>query len=254
MRIFIVLILLLGLTGCQTMTALDLKPKTKQQRFYDDGAVSVASRAETSLAIVAASNAETPNGQRIQLALKVENIGNQPFDIDTSNIRVVSSFPKPIKVYSYDQLAKEERDARNTAIILSAIAGAANSYSAAQASSVTTSGSYNSNTYGPAGSYSTTGNYSSTTYDPLRGQIASDLANQQTSNQINNISQGSDVRQNNLRATILKRTTVFPQSQHAGLFVFDAPALKQNEVRSYKITVNLNGERHTFNLVQQIKK
>lgn len=253
MRIFLIIVILFGLTGCQVMTALDLNPQIEQKRFYDDGAVSIASQAETTVAIVAASNAETPNGQRIQLALKVANIGEQAFDIDTSNIKVHSTLPKPIKVYSYDQLVKEERDARTAAIIISAIAGAANTYSAAQASTVTTTGTYNSNTYGPAGSYNTNGSYSSTTYDPLRGQIASNIAAQQTSNQISNISQGSQNRQNNLKATILKRTTVFPLSQHAGLFVFDAPALKKDEVRNYKVSVTLNNELHTFDLVQRIK-
>lgn len=236
------------------MTALDLTPQLEQQRFYNDGAVAVASKAQNSIALVAVSNSDTPNGQRIQLALKVENIGEQPFDIDTSNIRVVSTLPKPIKVYSYDQLVKEEKDQRNAALIISAIAGVANSYSAAQSSRVTTTGTYNSNTYGPTGSYSTAGSYSSTTYDPLRAQIATNIAAQQTSNQISNITQSSQIRRNNLQATILKRTTVFPQTQHAGLFVFDAPALKQNENRTYKIYININNDIHTFELIQKIRK
>lgn len=248
----LVLIVFSGLAGCQSMTTQTMTPLDDQKQIYVDGLVAVASKNDTSIAMIAATSNEIPNGQRIQLALQVQNLGENSIDIDISNIRVTSPKLKEVKVYSYAELVKEEKQQRAAALIVNAIAGAANVYSASLNSNVNTSGTYNSSTYTPSGTYQTTGTYNSTTYDPLRAQIASNMAANQSANQMNRISNNSDNKLNTLKGSILKRTTVFPGSAHNGMFVFDAPRLKKDETRIYNVQVSIGGELHTFEMLHSM--
>lgn len=252
-RILVIFMAVAVLSGCQAMTRQTLNPLADQKRFYTDGAVTVASERKLSIAMVAANSGETPNGQRIQLALRVINIGKTSFEIDTADIRVSSPQTKPLKVYSYNELVKEEKQQRTAALILTAISGAANAYSAAQNSTVHSSGTYRSTTYGPSGSYQTIGSYNGSYYDPGRAQLASSIATAQTTNQMNNIAANSDRNLSSLKGAILKRTTVFPNSEHGGMFTFDAPRLKKDELRTYNIQILVAGERHSFELIQSWK-
>lgn len=244
---------LLFLSGCQTLTSLNFNKLDNQQQFFIDGGVAVKSLKKYSGITLAASSSETVNGQRISLALKADNHSAQPFDIDTDNIAVKSNYQKPIKVYSFSELVKEETDRRNVQLMLAAISGAANVYSASQSGTSHSTGTYNSSTYGPSGTYTTAGTYNSTTYNPAISQAAVNNANLQTQNQVNNISTTSENRLNNLQSNILKRTTIFPGYSHSGMFVFDAPALKKEEIRKYIVVININYEPHQFELFQRIK-
>jgi len=241
------------LTGCQTLTSLDFNKLEQQQQFYIDGGIAVKSNKETSGITLAASSLESINGQRISLAIKVDNFSSEAFDIDTNNIKVQSNHQKPIKVYSYSELVKEETDRRNLQLMLTAISGAANAISASQVGTTQSAGTFNSSTYGPSGTYNTSGTYNVTTHDSAAARAAVANANIQTQNQIDNISQSSDARLNELKTGILKRTTIFPGYSHSGIFLFDAPALKKEEVRKYLVSVNINGEPHKFELLQTIK-
>jgi len=246
-------LIVIGLfSGCQSMTTQTMTPLADQKQIYVDGLVAVASKKEASIAMIAATSNEIPNGQRIQLALQVQNLGENNIDIDTSNIRVTSPEINEVKVYSYAELVKEEKQQRAAALIVTAIAGAANVYNASVNSNVSTTGTYNSSTFTPGGTYRTTGTYNSTTYDPLRAQIASNMAANQASNQMNNIANNSDNRLNTLKGSILKRTTVFPGSAHNGMFVFEAPRLKKDETRKYNVLVSFGGEQHVFVLLHSM--
>jgi hypothetical protein len=238
------------LTGCQSMTGLEVTPAEGQQRYYQDGSVALVSSQAGSIAAIAAKPEGNPNGQRLNLALRVVNTGEAPFDIDTTQIQVTADTPKPIRVYSHAQLVKEEVDKRNAALFITALAGAANAYSASQAGYVRTSGSYNGRTYGPGGTYSSHGSYSGTYYDPARAQIAGSIASAQTANNIDRIASNSANNVATLDSLILKRTTVFPGQEHSGLFVFDAPPLKKGERRVYRIDVRTGDDVHVFNIVQ----
>jgi hypothetical protein len=242
LRIAFMLAGLALLSGCQ-QTTLELLTVGSQQRFYSDGATAVLSKSPKSVAMVAAQTEPFANGERISLALKVENIGPAPFDIDTANVTVASTKASRHKVHSYDDLVREEKQRATAMLVLSAIAGAANAYSAAQASTVHTSGTFHTS-YG-------SGTYSGTVHDPLRGQIASQLAGAQTSAQMSRIASDAQANIADLRGSILKRTTVFPGTMHGGMFVFDAPPLEQKETRTYFITVAAGEEAHKFQIVQR---
>jgi len=250
----VVIFCLVLISGCQTLTSINFSKLEQQRQFYVDGGVAIQSHKKSSGVTLAASSAETINGQRIALALKADNFSSDAFDIDTRNITIQSNYTKPIKVYSYSELVKEETDRRNLQLMLAAIGGAANAVSASQAGTSHSSGTFNASTYSPSGIYNTIGNYSTTTHNPAVSQAAVANANLQTQNQINNISQSSDNKLNNLKSGILKRTTVFPGYSHSGMFLFDAPPLKANEVRKYLVSVNIDGEPHQFELLQTIKQ
>lgn len=241
------------LSGCQTLTSLNFKKLEQQRQFYIDGGVAIQSLKQASGITLAASSSETLNGQRIALALKADNFSSNAFDIDTRNITIQSNYQKPIRVYSYSELVKEETDRRNLQLMLAAISGAANVVSASNAGTSHSSGTFNASTYGPSGAYNTTGQYNTTTHNPAVSQAAIANANLQTQNQISNISESSNNRLNNLKSGILKRTTIFPGYSHSGMFLFDAPALKKGEVRRYTVSVSVNGEPHQFELLQTIK-
>lgn len=242
MRAALLLALALLLAGCN-QTTLELLNAESQQRLFVDGASAVLSKGVKTAAMVAAQSDPVPNGERISLALQVVNAGDAPFDIDTANVTVASTKASRVKVHSYDELVREEKQKAVAMLVLSAVAGAANAYSAAQASTVTTSGTFNTR-YG-------SGTYSGTVYDPLRGQIASQLASAQTSAQMANIATNAQANLASLRGSILKRTTLLPGTSHGGMFTFDAPALEQKETRTYFITVRAADETHQFQLVQR---
>lgn len=241
------------ISGCQTVTSLNFNQLEQQRQFYIDGGVAIQSLKQASGITLAASSSETVNGQRIALAMKADNFSSNSFDIDTRNITIQSNYQKPIKVYSYSELVKEETDRRNLQLMLAAISGAANIVSASNAGTSHSSGTFNASTYGPSGAYNTSGQYNTITHNPAVSQAAIANANLQTQNQISNISQSSDHRLKNLKSGILKRTTIFPGHSHSGMFLFDAPALKKDEVRKYIVSVNVNGEPHQFELLQTIK-
>lgn len=240
------------LGGCQS-TALELTALDTQRQFFSDGAVAVASPMDHTLALLAASGEDQPNGERIKLLLQIENTGPDAFDIDTANVRVHSDKRSSLKVFTYDDLVKEEKQRAVAAAIIVGIAGGINSYNAAQASTVRTSGTYQSHTSTSYGSVSTTGNYSGTVHDPLRGQIAMSVANAQTSATLTSISQRTDANLSYLKGTVLKRTTLFPGTRHGGEITFEAPALNQKEERTYFITVTAGADTHQFRLTQKWK-
>ncbi|MEL7429917.1 MAG: hypothetical protein AAFN43_07940 [Pseudomonadota bacterium] len=234
------------------MTNVGFVPIEQQQEFFLDGGMAIKSRKVNSSAILATTDPQSPNGERIKLAVSVLNTGSEHFTLDTSDIKVISNHKKPIKVYSYDELVKEEIDRRNTMLVLAAISGAANAYSASQAGTSYTSGNFQSNTLSSSGyNYNTNGTFNSTTYDPYKAQIAQQQANAQSQQNIQNIQGRSETKLSDLRSGILKKTTVFPGATHFGIIVFDAPPLKPDELRNYKLQLTLNGEVHIFELAQK---
>lgn len=253
-KIFILCVTFFVLAGCQTLTQIDFEPIQPQQKFFVDGGVAVKSSKAKSGVILAANSQETINGQRIQLALGVINTGQQEFTIDTENLVVESYSGERFKVYSYAELVKEEVDRRNLQLVLAAISGAANAYSASQAGTSHSSGTFRSSTTNNSGNmYSTSGTFSSTTHDPYKSQIAQQQASIQSANNIRAISDRTSSNLATLKSSILKKTTVFPSSSHSGLVVFDAPPLKKGEIRKYTLILDVADEKHRFTLAQTIQ-
>lgn len=131
-----------------------------------------------------------------------------------------------------------------------------------QASYASTSGTYNSNTTGNFNAYgtrsnvygnynaTTTGTYSGWTYNPAAGQAAAAAVNAKTDVDMARLqAQGQDAL-NEAARTMLKQTTVFPQSSHGGQIVlgeFEVPEAGT----TLELTARVQGEIHIFQFTQQ---
>lgn len=242
---------LIFFSGCQSMTSLRFDKLTNQKEYFLDGATALASSKSKSEITLLASGDNVPNGERISLAVNIFNQGSEEFVIDTRNFKISSDHKKPIHIYSYAELVKEETDRRNLQLVLNAVGGAANSYTASQAGTSYTSGTFNANTSSSSGtSYLTNGSYSSQTYDPYKAQAAQAQVRANTENTARSIQKEREANLARLETAILKKTTIFPGMAHSGIIVFDAPPIKNDEFRTYKISVLVGDEKHEFLITQ----
>ena len=152
-----------------------------------------------------------------------------------------------MRIYSYEELVDEAEDDRNTRLVIAALAGAANSISAANAGYVNTTGSYSA--YGPYGG-SSYGTYSATTYDPYRAQLAQQSAANQTSANIAAIEADGERSLQALSNTIIKDHTILPGEWYGGSVVLATPPKSDSGAAEYRIGVQVGGEAYTFKVAQ----
>ena len=254
MRFSVLLVsVLVLLTGCQTMTSLNLVPQTAQETSYVEGQAAIKSVKADSTVVLSSAFREIENGSRIDVVVNVRNSSNSSFILDTSAFTITSPSTGPLKVYTYDELVAEQKKKANSAAALAAFAGAMDMMAASYSGYQTTTGTYGGTSYGSyGGSVYTSGTYSATTYNSAAAQQAINAASDRTTANIQNIQQSSAATLQNLKNNILKKTTMEPGMWYGGLTRFEAPELKKDESRLYTLVVRVGGDTHTFELRQQI--
>lgn len=128
-----------------------------------------------------------------------------------------------------------------------ALNGAAQSINAANAGNTYHSGTYNTSYYGNNTGYigSGYGSYSGYSYNPAASFQAQAAVNAQTQASMANIEAQTANSLNELSATILKKSTVFPQSIYGGYITLEklpAPETTSEIV----IKISFAGEEHEF--------
>lgn len=237
------------LSGCAapkdtfSMTAGD-----RQEAVIRDGVPALVSSKRNVVFLRPAATLQR-SGERPRFVVAMLNKGHKPATLRTSDIDVRSIRPAKarLKVYTHTELAEEVESQRNAQLIVGALAGAAGAYSAAQSGYSQTTGSYTRNSaYGT--SY---GSYSATTYNPAAAQSALNANADRTAWNMASIEGQAQDKLHELQATILKDHTVMPGEWHGGVIVFDAPAKADTGAAEYTITLQFDGEEHSFSVIQQ---
>jgi hypothetical protein len=227
--------------GC-AHTVASLQPDPSANVTYVGGVPSVVSRsASTSVAIMPA-NADFEVGERISLTVAVLNSSGQPFDFDVSNISA-SDGNKPVRVYTYDQVAKEIRHSAAVAAFGAAMGAAGRGMQAANAGTTTAYSNGTMQAHNNTGGYAT-GNYqgSTTTYNPAAVATAQAQSNAQTQADMQRI---TAARQSAMGEAggIIRRTTVQPGATYIATAMVDAP---KADPKSLNLRVVIGADVHEF--------
>lgn len=249
------------LAGCATPIRTEPVISDGQERIYRDGLPALVSRKQF-VVLVSPASVVREGKERLRLIVSVANTSTSSFDVDTSNFSAAVD-GRPLKVFTHEEIAQEIKTRQAWAAFAVALGGAMQAASAQQqASYASSSGTYNANTTGNFNAYgtrssvygnynaTTTGTYSGWTYNPAAGQAAAAAVNAKTDADMARLqAQGQDAL-NEAARTMLKQTTVFPQSSHGGQIVlgeFEVPEAGT----TLELTAKVQGEVHTFRFTQQ---
>lgn len=155
-----------------------------------------------------------------------------------------STIDMPLKVYSYEELKKEE-DSRATAqAIAIALGGVGRSMQASNAGYQSGYGSFN--TYSPYGG-PVYGTYNYSGYNYAAAQAAQNAAQAQTNAEIANASAQNRANMDYLNRAIFKDHTLMPGETHGGIVQVQLPSFANSETSMPVIlNVNADGEKHSF--------
>jgi hypothetical protein len=252
MRWFAALALLLLLLGCSRSERISLVANPYQQSLMRDGDPALIST-QKQIVMLRPAAATIRRGERPAFIVAVYNRSNRPTELQVAGITAVQTGltnQAPNHVYTYDELVAETRRKQAWAAVGAAVAGAAGSYSAANAGYSQTYGTYSGRVSGPYSSATMSGTYSSTTYDAGRAYAAQSINNAQTAANLASIQAQGQQRLSELQTTILKDNTVLPGEWVGGMVVLDIPDKTPDGVMHYQTDVHFGNEVHSFTINQ----
>lgn len=218
-------------------------PTDNQTIVYSDGSEAIYSDKEN-LVILSPIGMVQALDDRHHFFIKVMNKSDQNILVGSKHATATlhtQGFGKNIGVWTYEELVEEAERKRNTAMVLTALAGAASAYSAAQSAYSYDSGSFSG--YDNYGGYYT-GSYSGYTYNPGAASTAMTLSSMQTAQNVALIENGLAAELASY-GEVLKLTTLFPGYEYGGVLVFDRLS-KKDYGKSFTITFDLGHEKHNF--------
>jgi hypothetical protein len=216
--------------------------------MYKDGTEAVVSK-KLSVVVVRPSTKTYTSEQRPTFVVSVFNGTDKPIVFSTENISA-SVDGSPLKVFSYDELVEELENTRKRILIAAALAGVAESISAAQAGNQYTYGNFTTRYYGNHGYYgSGYGTYSGYTYNPAAAAQAQAAANAQMNQNFANITSSFNAALFHLSSTILKKETVFPNQWHGGYITLQQGPIPESS-NTLSLKVIFGEEEHNFEFVQ----
>jgi hypothetical protein len=179
------------------------------------------------------------------LAVIAQNVSDQPFNISETSF-AISSSGLALKVYTYSELQKKERNRQAWIAVANGFAAAGNSYSASTAGNNYSYGSYNSRTnatvsgYGTTayGTANTTGTYSGYSYNAGAAYAAQADANRKNQEIFDRSAKDALASAENLEARALKANTVSPGEVVTGQVMLDLP--KKNKKVPVEFVVQIS--------------
>lgn len=239
---------LAGLQGCATYGTLTAVPTNGERSIYKDGRDTLTSVKLNTVAVTPNSD-RVKSGGRGDFTIAVNNGSTADILFSTEDINAQSSsggHAEPLKVYSYDELVAEEKKRQAWAAFAVALAGAANSISAANAGYSHTYGTYSGSAYGSNGTSAYGyGSYSSTTYNYAAAQAAQNAVQADTDARFAELAEQGQANLSRLRSTILKKETIFPGDWHGGVVEVAMPRVSDTP-QEIRLDVNVGGEPHEF--------
>jgi len=215
-RSFGVLLVCAGVAGCASKEVASFRPAGGQQTAIRDGVAALVSRQPNSVVTITPASRDVNSGARPVYVLQVQNLGRQPVTFLVEQVtaaQITAGGERTLRVFNYDQLASEERNAQTGRVVLAALAAGANSYVAG-------------NSY-----------WRQQNAAEQNARLAADVAAAHTNNMAA------------LERTLIKNHTIMPGETYGGALHIQAP---ENEAggKHYVIRVQVGSEYHEIRATQ----
>ncbi|QFR34719.1 hypothetical protein [Ancylobacter sp. TS-1] len=246
MRAVAVLAVTLALAGCVTGERAEFKPSVGQEAIVRDGNPALVSMKPRSVVMVKPAKREMVPGGRPVYVIAAYNAGQESTLLAVSNITVeqmVGGEPiGELKVFTYEDLVREEQARQVMAAILVGVAAGANSAAANNA------GYYNSRStvYTPRGTAVVT----TTSYSPAAANIARNNAAFENAAMTASVVERGRQNLVALENQVLKDNTIMP-GEWVGGQVHIAPPVNNEAGKEYRITVTVGPDVHRVDVAQK---
>ncbi len=229
--------------GCATYGLITATPIENQKAIFKDGKKSLISL-KKNIVIVTPLEDKFSSEQRGDFLIEVKNGLRRDFVFSTDNISAKSTDSEssgeiPLKIFSYEDLVKEEKDRETWETVSAAVQGVSDSIQAQNAGYSKTYGTY---TYGTSGY----GSYSSSTYNYAEAQAARNQAEADSDARFARIVDEDQTNMHDLSSTVLKKETIFPKSWYGGIVKIKLPTITETPGK-LTITIEAGDEHHVFN-------
>jgi hypothetical protein len=178
-------------------------------------------------------------GKRPVYVVAINNLSGAPLQFSVSNLWVGQlaggKVVRALKVYTYEELVREEHNRQVVAAVVTGLAAGANAAAASQA------GYYNANATvsGPRGGVS---NVSIHGYDPTAAAIAQSNAAAQNDAMIASTIENGRRNLDVLEKAVIKDNTLFPGEWYGGQVQFDP--LNDNVGKTIVISIQVGSDLH----------
>ena len=235
------------LCGCNSLETVQFAPSLNQSAIVRDGVPALVSRRDHSIVLVQPALRGEPSTGRVVFVIAVSNLTRQPVDFHVADISALQTTTDgsqtALNVIPYEQLANEERSRAVAAALFTGLAAGANAYSASRAGYGTTYGSINT----PHG----VATYSGTYYSPTAAAIAQANASAQNEAMIANTIEAGQRNMAELQRFVLKDNTLMPGEWIGGQVHISPPYSESGQPKKYTISINVAGDLHQVDVVQQ---
>lgn len=227
---------LLALGACAS--EYTVSPTTTEGVRYADGVPWLKSKKVAGEIVIAPGARKF--SERMSFTVGAKNLSGIPANIGSENFHARTKAGKPLVTYSAAQLEHEVENRANMARLGTALGAGAQAYSAAQPTTVSSTGTV----YG-SGGYA---GYTAQTqiYDPARNAAAQAAINRQAAGNMAAINYAQSSQINQIESGALKTTTLTPNGEVAGYVVVERPEFASSEENAVEVSVDFNGEQHEF--------
>jgi hypothetical protein len=245
MRVVVACVIAASAAGCVSTETVQFRAKAQQEAMVRDGQAALVSRRQKSIVMIRPAAREFRVGSRPVFVVGIHNLTNGPIDFRVVNVeaaQIVNRQSVALKVFTFEELASEERNRQIAAAIIGGLAVAANSYSASQA------GHYNrtSTVSTPRGTYQvhTTG------YSPTAAAIAQSNAAAQNEALIAATIEQGQQNMATLERGVIKDNTLLPREWYGGQLHLQPLASEGEGPKSYMIALRVGSDRHEIEISQ----
>lgn len=225
------------LVGCSSMTLMTYIKKPHNKIIYVDGDKYLESHKKNSLLILKVENFIV-NGKRAYAWMSFKNLSNRSHFLDPSRIKIVRKSKRDrVAILSYNELTEEVNSSRRIYTFLAILGGVARGLSAGTSS-------YSGRVNTSEGSVS----YSGSSYSSTLAKIETDQYSRDVGRTLANF----DNKKKDLKNSILKQNTVFPNKEISGLIAIEWPELEQRQ-DYFVLLVKFANDKHRFYLKQSLE-
>ena len=210
----------------------------QQQAMMRDGQPALVSRQKSSLVLVKPAARQLQANGRPVFVIGINNLGRQPVDFRVAQVEAiqhVAGSDYGMQVVSYEMLVQEEKNRQVAAAILTGLAVAGNSYSAANAG---------------RGSYTTPSGRTGTFYSPTAAAIAQGNAAAQNEVMVAATVETGQRNMATLEQAVIKDNTLMPGEWYGGQLHLAPPTDQAGGQKTYTIVITVGTERHIVQVAQ----
>jgi hypothetical protein len=204
--------------GCATTAeVVRFQPRPTQEALMRDGQPALVSKGRLSVVSIRPAARQLAPGARPVFVVQMQNVSRKPIDFRIANVRATQKLTpansRELRVYSYDELAAQERSAQIGRALLVGVIGGLNSASA-------------------------------------RGYYGQAVAADQNAQLAAATAAAGERNLAELEAQVMKDHTIMPGETHAGAMVIEAP-VTEGGPKAYAIEMMVGEDHHQMEVVHE---